>query len=79
MAENPDVHDALNALEAMCAQYLSAPDDGVEYDHLAMAAGEEACDVLCRLRPDRWQRAVRGMRYVGPEDVWVRPARSAEP
>ena len=35
---------ALDALEAMCHQYL-ATSDPVAFDHMAMSAGEEACDV----------------------------------
>lgn len=52
--------DALDALESMVTQYLDLTPDGA-YDHASMAAGEEACEVLTRLRPDRWRTTTTGM------------------
>lgn len=51
----------LRALEAMCDQYLG-DDGGVVYCHSFMSAGEEACEVLCELLPDRYEATPSGMR-----------------
>jgi hypothetical protein len=56
-----DRDDALDALESMVEQYLGTEEFGV-YDHMFMSAGEEACEVLIRLRPDRWGWAKTGAR-----------------
>lgn len=55
--------DALDALEMMVEQYLYTPDhDG--YDHMFMSAGEEACAVLAKLRPEKWELTKVGVRRV---------------
>lgn len=63
--------DALDALESMVEQYLPdytpsgatwSVDPSGEYDHMFMAPGEEACEVLARLRPDRWELTRIGVR-----------------
>jgi hypothetical protein len=54
--------DALDALESMVGQYLYDPTNTDTYDHMFMSAGEEACDVLARLRPDKWQQIPTGLR-----------------
>ena len=54
---------ALDALESMCFQYLSYEDGPL--NHMFMSAGEEACSLLCRLRPDRWRETPVGMEFIG--------------
>lgn len=69
-----DLDDALDALEGMVLQYLhweSVPDTHPEYPHLFMSAGEDATDVLSRLRPDRWRDTGAGLEYIGePGQEW---------
>lgn len=59
--ERARADDALDALESMVEQYLYVGGADV-YDHMFMAPGEEACEVLARLRPDRWEQTRIGIR-----------------
>jgi hypothetical protein len=70
MPETPELTDALDALEGMVYQYL-ASDDSRTYDHACMSAGEEATQVLTRLRPERWAEAPRGLRLLDAVHPWV--------
>lgn len=55
--------EALDALEGMVEQYLKTyPQDSTEYHHYFMSAGEEACRVLAKLRPGRWELTGSGVR-----------------
>lgn len=61
-----DLNDALDALELMVDQYLDGnPEQG--YDHIFMGAGEKACEVLARLRPERWVLTVSGLSPKRPD------------
>lgn len=62
-----DILDLADALESMVEQYLYTDREG-EYDHMFMSAGEEACDVLCELYPDRWIKMPWGMKRKGRVD-----------
>lgn len=55
---------ALDALEDMCFQYLTW-DGSPDFHHSFMSAGENACEVLPELRPDRWEETNDGMRFIG--------------
>ena len=57
-----DEHDALDALECMVEQYCYMEDRPGEYTHAFMSAGEYACEILARLRPDRWEPTPIGLR-----------------
>ena len=58
--------DALDALEMMCFQYMSYNEAKENYiSHAFMSAGEYACEVLCRIRPNRWRETGDGMEYIG--------------
>lgn len=63
-------NEALDALEYMCEQFLPHREDGRGLSHAFMGAGELACDVLIRYRPDRWQSTPWGMTRIdeGAED-----------
>lgn len=60
MTIEQDLEDALDAVEMMVGQYLyEAPEGG--YDHSFMSAGEYACEVMARLRPQQWRLTPTGM------------------
>lgn len=68
MRELPDLTAALDAVELMVNQYLQGnPAEG--YDHDFMSAGEAACDVLTRLRPQDWRATPVGMEPTTSREV----------
>lgn len=56
--------NALDALESMVQQYLLWDDRPGHYDHMYMTAGEEACELLVKMRPHKWRAKPYGMERV---------------
>jgi hypothetical protein len=59
------LNDALDALEMMVTQHCYVEGDSARiYDHAFMSANQEACEVLVRLRPERWAPTRTGIRFI---------------
>lgn len=59
--------ELIEALEGMVEQYLGVypgnAEMATEFRHEFMSAGEYACEVLARARPDRYELTELGLRY----------------
>jgi hypothetical protein len=61
MADQSNIDEILDALELMVEQYMAEPSPDL-FDHWNQTAGEEACAVLAKYRPERWELHGRGIR-----------------
>lgn len=55
--------ELLEHLEDMVTQHCYT-NDGIEYDAERLGANEDACALLARLLPERWERTLRGVRWL---------------